>query len=582
MSQKTLTILGLCIILLTALRIPIILSSAHNNIYSEPSDELPHGALAKEIIAGPMLPLFDYTEANAEIYEGGRLLVPISAVPFFLIFGDSFFSLKLVAVFYSLVTLIFWYILLLRFFNLRVALFWSLLFILSSPFYIQVSLVTWGTHAEYLFFTALFFILFFKIFFQERLQKTRARTWILFGILSGLSFWITQSITLVLAVCFFLFFISDTRFFFKKPFLVYALSFLVGYSPGIYHFLTRHWQYESACRSILTLCLIGERIVNWLPKFIKLLFIHLPQSFMFKPAILSYLYYLVFLISLFYFLWLNRKTLLKIIRFFLTPITLKKVQINSQDVSRELPFLLYFLFYLVIYTIGGFSIWENMVFLRYRYLLIVYPFIFVIISFFLNKLWQWQKKKIAIVLICLFSFLGLYANIGLISFRDFASPLKEKGYSYYELGTCVSGGRTLRGLEAVLGHLRWINPQYAPDFFRGVGSGVCFLSKTVNRDIRNILNLFHKIPLEYQAYLYQGWGRGLGPNELFLNNPTATTKTFADIDAAIDNKYKQSFYVGVGEGLADIAEEKRNTFIQNTIDKKYWPWVTSGLKNAKK
>jgi len=576
MSKKEFTILGLLIILLLCLRVSIILFSS-DNIYFIDDDELPRGALTKEIIQGPMLPLFDYLEADAEIYEGGRLLTPISTVPFFLVFGDSYFSLKLVAIFYSLVTLIFWYILLLRFFNSRIALFWSLLFILSTPFYTIASLFTRGAHAEYLFFTALFFIFFFKIFFQDGLEKAKNKTWLLFGLLSGLSFWIIQNNALILAVCFFLFFISDTRFFFKKPFLIYALSFLVGYSPGIYHFITRHWQYEAVPRSILTLCLRGERITYWLPKLTKLLFVHLPQSFMFKYSALSYFYYFVFLASLCYFLWLNRKTLLQLTKFILTPLTLKKVEIKPQSISKELPFLLYFLFYLFIYSIGSFSIDEDMGFLRYRYLSIIYPFIFVLISLFLNKLWLWQKKKIALIFICLFTFLGLYANINLVSFKNFGEPLKEKGYSYYELGTLVSGERSVKGLEVVLGHLRWINPKHAPDFFMGVGAGMGFLNKPVTAGVSRISALFSKIPPAYQVYLYRGLGREL-PDPSLL-----TMKVFAEINTLIiDNKYKQSFYEGVGEGLADIEEQKRNTFIQNTIDKKYWPFVTLGLNSSQK
>jgi len=580
MPTKNLIILGLLIVLLLCLRLPIILFS-FDHIYSD-SDELSRGALAKEIIARPMLPLFDYLEADAEIYEGGRFLTPISIVPFFLVFGDSYFSLKLVAVFYSLVTLIFWYILLIRFFNSRIALIWSLFFVLSPPFYTIASLVTWGTHPEYYFFTALFFIFFFKIFFQDGLEKTKARTWVLFGLLSGLSFWIIQSNAIVLVTCFLIFFITDTRFFFKKPFLIYALSSLVSYSPGIYHFFSRHWQYAVSWSGILRFYSIGG-IAHWLPKLSKLLLVHLPQSFMFKYTALSYFYYLVFLISLFYFLWLNRKTLFQIIMFLLTPVTLKKVQLRSQSISWELPFLLYFLLYLFIYTIGGLSVWERGEgYLDYRYTSIIYPVVFLIIAFFLNQLWELHRKKIAIVVICLFVLLGLYANINLISFKHFTQPSKEKGYSYYELGALVSGERSVKGMDAVLGHLRWINPQYAPDFFMGVGSGMAFFDKAVNEDTNKIINLFHKISPKYQVYFYKGWGTGLA-NSLLLDNLTVALKRFKEIDVnIIEEKYKQNFYEGVGKGLIEVVEKKRTQFILTTIDKEYLPFVTLGLKSKKR
>ena len=101
-----------------------------DNIYSDP-DELCRGALSMEIIEGPMLPILDYPEADSEVYEGGRLLASFIAAPIFLAFGDSYFSLKLTAVVCSLANLILWFILLVRFFNRRIAVIWSLL--LYSP-----------------------------------------------------------------------------------------------------------------------------------------------------------------------------------------------------------------------------------------------------------------------------------------------------------------------------------------------------------------------------------------------------------------------------------------------------------------
>ena len=60
-------------------------------------DELFYGGVAKEILNGPILPLFDY---QVRPWEGGGLIVSIIASFCFFLFGDSLFSLKLIGIFF--------------------------------------------------------------------------------------------------------------------------------------------------------------------------------------------------------------------------------------------------------------------------------------------------------------------------------------------------------------------------------------------------------------------------------------------------------------------------------------------------
>jgi hypothetical protein len=206
---------------------------------------------------------------------------------------------------------------------------------------------------------------------------------------------------------------------------------------------------------------------------------------------------------------------------------------------------------------------------------------------------------------------GLYENINLISFKNLGSSFKEKGFSYYELGDKISGARTIKGLETVLGHLRWVNPEYGPDFFVGVAAGMVFNSAT-NNDIEGILGLFRKIPRKYQAYLYKGLGIGL--NDSLLNEPVRARKLFESYKPEVAGQYKNDFYKGIGEGiiinapeicdvklalnfinqegepeylahfyegigkgLATISNPRWNAFILNSIEEKYHQFVVAGL-----
>ncbi len=532
MSKKNILRLGILIMLFFILRIPAILFS-FDNIYFD-GDELSRGALAKEIMEKPMLPLFDYLDGDAGMYEGGRLLIAFITVPFFKILGDSYFSLKMVSIFLSVIMFILWYILSLKFFNHRVALFWSLLFILSPPLYTQASLVTWGAHAEYYFFTALFLTFFHKIYFEHELSCVPIWVWATFGFFSGFGFWIIQHNALVLAVCFIFFFLKDKKLFLKKYFWVYFFFLLIGYSPHIYQIFTRYWRHSAVYDSVLV-HFPGEELRYMLPKLFSLIVKDFPHSLLFNHQIISYIYYFIFLFSFIYFIRLNKRNI-------------------THTISKEFIFLAYFGAYLFVYTIGDFSVYEdNSVggFLRYNYLTLVYPVMFLIVACFLNRIWELGKRVICVLLASFFIVAGFWANISLISFKNFGQPLREKGYSYFDLGDRLPLGLSKEGLQSLVGNLKWVNPKYGPEFLKGISAGMAF-NESVNQDIPGTLELFTKIPQEYQVSLYEGWGVGL--NDIVLSNPAVGIEIVYQVDKLIADKYKKYFHYELGRGIITHAE----------------------------
>ena len=440
-------------------------------------------------------------------------------------------------------SLILWFILLVSFFNRRTAVIWSLLFIFSPPIYTQASLVTWGAHAEYYFFTPLFLIFLLKILSCRTPDEAGPGLWPVFGFLSGLSIWIIQNNIVVLTTCFLAIFIRDRRFFFKKAFGIYLFSFVMGYSPGIYHYFSRHWQYSIPCDSIFKLY-PRSPAADLLPKLKGLIIDFLPRSFSFKPEIVSFAYFFIFLLAFFYMIRLNREAIRKICISLFRP---KLNIITGAMMPPEFPLLLYFLVFMLAYVFGGLGVWENdSGYLKYKYLTIIYPLIFFVVSSVLDKLWQNKKTAICAAVSGFLLLAGLRANIKLISFKDFGFLTRQEGFSYYELGDRISGGRTIKGIKAVLGHMRRVNPGYGPDFLSGIAMGMAF-NPAVNGDIDGILSVFDSFGPEYQDYLYKGWGIGL--NDTFFRNRVIGARRLEIISSRIEDSYKKYLYSGLGEGI---------------------------------
>src|SRR3989339_725872 len=107
------------------------------------------GTIAKDIIEGLIMPFWDYQFSS---YDGGTLLSGILVVPFFLLFGQTAFSFYLVAVIFSLGTLILWFLFLKKYFSERVAYIFSVLFIVSPYLFIRSSIVLAANHIQIVFF----------------------------------------------------------------------------------------------------------------------------------------------------------------------------------------------------------------------------------------------------------------------------------------------------------------------------------------------------------------------------------------------------------------------------------------------
>src|SRR3989338_1911295 len=240
-NRKLIIFLGL-IGLFMVLR-HLVLFSSLDKIYE--SEELYRGTIAREIIQGPLIPLWEYLDYKVEYFPGGVLTVGILAVPFFLLFGPTYIALKLVGLSFALGTFILWYLFLDRFFDRKTAIISSLLFIFCMPFYTQTSLITWGSHPEANFFTILSIFIFYRIFFREEnnrainympdLYRKNKRYFLIWGVVAGFGLWFVQSYLLTILFLFLFWFAFDKKFFLRRTFYIFVFGFILGFSPEIYY-----------------------------------------------------------------------------------------------------------------------------------------------------------------------------------------------------------------------------------------------------------------------------------------------------------------------------------------------------------
>src|SRR3990170_8594370 len=76
----------------------------NRGIFMWNDEELYNGTIAMELLSGLNMPLLDYAYNP---HNGGTILVGILAAVFFKIWGNSYFSLKLVALLFATLSLIF-------------------------------------------------------------------------------------------------------------------------------------------------------------------------------------------------------------------------------------------------------------------------------------------------------------------------------------------------------------------------------------------------------------------------------------------------------------------------------------------
>ncbi|HTY44760.1 MAG TPA: hypothetical protein VMD52_02055 [Patescibacteria group bacterium] len=556
-------------------RLPILFTSIHK-LYDE--EELYVGTIAKELIDGPILSIFEYPLKPT---KGGTLVWGILCVPFFLVFGQSYLALKLVTLTAALVILALSYLLLWKFFDWKAALIAGILFVFSPPLYTKFSLSSYGWHFESILFTVTFLLIFYRIFFSGAadIYAGKDAYFAALGLVGGFGIYFTYGCLIPLGIGFLFWFIFDRRFMAKRSFFVFLAFFLVGFSPWIYYTLSHHA--ANICldandpRRPLGDLIFSKPPLESLGKLKDLFVRDLPGSLSFENvkgipgAVFSGSYYAVFVVSFCGLAWLNRKKVSELI----------SLRLRPASEYRQVFILAYFAIFCLVYAFTFFQVSpeddEFQGFYGYRFLVVAYPFIFMTIALFLNWLWSLKGAKAARLMFFCGAFLtlpaGLIANYGLITIPNFGRPVAYEGYSYMVLGQTIGErfgddislaagiahrapeerrGFIFRGIGIDLGwrfpadmpacieRLNKIEPQYRTYALEGLG---IFLGWKYKDEMARVGHLVDQAPGQYRQYIYHGLGGAIGYR--FGHRIKRSSAKISELDP----EYQPYCYAGLGE-----------------------------------
>ena len=396
--------------LLTLLHLTLMVILLYNT--SEPLDpffdECRIGSLAKNIITGDYSTINFRSQLNTYPYSifginivlstYRHILLGFLAVPFFILFGISAFSLKIVALFISSSAFIIIYLILEEVFDLNVAILTALLFIFAPYSYVTNSSTAFTYNFDVLLLGILIIFLLFRLVFKK---NNYLRNVIFLGFLCGLAF-LNNMISLILIVnCMIFLFVFYRKFFISKYFFIFIVFFLMGVSPEIIY------NYKFAIGNIIPNSGVGGISLSNIKEVVLY---GIPASFNFgnigpiKGEIFNHIYYFIFIFSYFFLLWDTRELIKSNL----------SAKVKTQK-SKVCFFLLYPPLFIFFSFLNLLSVDYPITAQSHRHILPLYLFIFIIIALFIVKLWHHNKKVISITLMLIIIFLGINVKTNMIS-----------------------------------------------------------------------------------------------------------------------------------------------------------------------
>jgi len=536
------------------------------------------GNVAKELISGPILPLFDYQRSE---YEGGSLVNGILATPFFLIFGETLLSLKLVGLLAGLMLFILWFLFLDEFFNKKVAVLASILHILPPFIFTRVSLSVIGAQEQSGIFTILAACLFYKIIFKQ----AKRTIFVFLGLVCGFGLFFSYVFLLTLLTILLLWFLFDKRFILRKDFLAFVIFFFIGFSPWICYNLTHNFEGFIVSDQPALYWFTQNSPFDSLSRLIKFTTVDIVNSFEFcrigflSGKFLSYAYYLVFVVSFCVLLFLNRKVFLGTLSRIIPG---KRFNFPPAEPSKYMLLLIFPIVFSTFYSFTGISpktdFYSSYV-LRYRNVLPLYPFIFAFIAIFLHKISNMHKyfhsSYFAPILMGALIFPGLISNARVVTvdnLRRSSLLTIYRGYNYYNLGRVIAWRFD--------GSSKWIdsvkslkNAEARRYCYSGMGWG--YAEDKFNADYTLYLGtIIHKIERDYWPYAYEWMGEALERGLRYDKSTAAGLRNYLNPDMI------SYFYGGVGrQAVKEIGGNPEQALIdfRKRIDEEYAPYFFKGI-----
>ncbi len=458
-------LLLICVLVYILVRLVFICTSP----YAFNEEENRSSALSVDLVKGHLrLPFFCYMDTP---HGGGRVFVSLFTLPFYLIFGNTYLSLKLTALTLSLMSFILIVKLLYKIYGVNILIPLGLLFSLSTPHYIQKSVLLVGNCSAFIFFLTIVIYIFYRIFIEGRRNLLN---FVLLGFFSGFGFWVQYGQSSIIVTLILFWYLSDKLFFLRKEFFVFLIFLIVGLLPWICYNLI----YDFASFTVDSVASFGARSISILLSNLPDFFGEsLPRSFHFLDfymvgaKVFAYVLYGIFIFLTVYLMWCNRKNILKIL-FSLLP----HPRFNLRGVNLEVFLLVYFFITVVMLRMSVFPIcgngeWGLMRNVNEHYIVFLQPIIFILSSISLSKLMDVRHNaKLGKMLShsAIFA-IGIILIIGfsrIVSFKNFNRFLTETVYGPmdYEIGFIY-----VRNFKIFKRIAQEIDIEARMDYFRGAG-----------------------------------------------------------------------------------------------------------------
>ncbi|MFH1318877.1 MAG: glycosyltransferase family 39 protein [Candidatus Omnitrophota bacterium] len=549
--------------------------------------------ISSSIVNGVM-PYLSFFHPNLSFEGGGHFIYALISAPFMLFFGKSYFSLRLASLPFLALIYFLMYKFCNRYFNLRTAVFASLLLVFASEFSSRYSIVGDGRY----FHLNLFFICSLYLFSKIR-EKKDILYYFLFGLICALGVYFYPAFLVsVIVFLLFLFWDIDRR----NPYSIYGFFIIILWLivAGNFLILGTPWNqafYNAILWSPKTILPSGD-IFLILPRAVITIFLNVPTILLtshrvfFRPVFLELvkvfstnfynlkggylnMFLIIFSTALCFLSWKSKVNFKKI--FYKAPFFVKRKNNNIPVDEYIVVFLLSHLF--MYGTLFSF----NSRITNKLYYLPLGLTVILLIAIFLNDLY---KKRAYISVFFLFFILipgGIhqFTNLKIARTKNF---YKHYAYFYQELhmidlmkNKSISVHRSmcdnmdlrichtlglyycLRSyppkIKFIQGAFKYISRGQADklrQLYQGFFVGYGCIRKVNIKDSLQIIGKFDK---EFHNYCYMGIGEGIfnlctTSFGVFDFKKEKDKESIEKIAELIEENYRGYFFTGLGKGLA--------------------------------
>jgi len=549
-STKTTTQVFIIILLFILTRL-IIIFFGSSQFFCE--SELYRGTVAQEIFTHGEWPLLAYQN---EAHTGGSLIVSLLIIPFFALFPHNLITIKIVALIFSVLTLYGVYYFTCYCLNKpETALLTLLWFVFAPPLYLMYSTVLMGEHYESQLFGFLSFILFYKMTDPRISNQKRLLRTVLFGLTCGFSLYFSYTFLITFITCLLVWFLLDKKFILRRSFIFFVLSAILGFIPSLlYHYIFKFFPWTVHGQSVFHHIHMDYSVLIERLRFLFTFYwphglwegdLGNVETSPWKGVLLGVLFMIAFLAAC---------------------IEKKRAITDHNRLLENRGWFLILLYPIVFIVLNMMTDFHNEFltfsseayafiddYTEFKYVFVLFPFVFIFISSFLTNLCLSEQRHFFIkffvpVLVCIFFWSMSMLDVAkLTAINNFDLHIRRwRPNSYHLMGEHVFRFLPQSSLEQKIAYIEKIKMPYRK--FAYVGFGYQLADEDVDPPL--LTKAFALVTKDCQRHFVIGLGAACAEHIIFEGSSLGEACPFA---RDIPTVFYQDFIEGLGVGMgADI------------------------------